>query len=121
MFALLAFATYYLFSPWKVVIEIRSASELSEPGSGGLASAARPAQAQSATNLDRQGRRKDFIKENFGYLEEAFINSIGGPSSSPKRSRDESIKLLYDVASPSDWLDLIEGHDDHVISPLLYI
>jgi hypothetical protein len=103
-----------------VVIGIRSASELSEPGSGGRANAARPAQAQSGTDLDRQGHRKDYIKKNFGNLEEAFINSIGGPSSPPKRSRDESIKLIYDIASPGDWLDLIEGYDDHVFSPLLY-
>ena len=68
----------------------------------------------SHVKLTEQNRKKDEIDMTFGDLEEAFLKSIGQRSSTPIRSRDDSIELLYNIKSPSDWLDLVEGHDHHV-------
>lgn len=107
---------YHLFSPWRLVIEIRSASDPSSTGSSleGHATAVIPAQDSSREESQKPSRKKDYAEKNFGNIEEAFLRSIGEPSEGPKRSRDDSIKLIYDTNSPSDWLDLVEGHDDHV-------
>ena len=116
-FGLLFYTIYRLFSPWKIIIEIRSVSDSSNanpsPDAGVVTSQdAIQAEVQEQTQL-----KKDDIEKNFGPLEESFIKSIRDPSS-PNRSRDESIKLIYDVQSPKDWLDLVDGHDDHVSIPL---
>ncbi|KAH8812746.1 hypothetical protein F5884DRAFT_856041 [Xylogone sp. PMI_703] len=68
-----------------------------------------------------QSRKKDDIEKKFGSLEEEYIKSVGKPSSPPKRSRDDSIKLIYSAQSPIDWLDLVEGHDDHGLMALTKI
>jgi hypothetical protein len=111
-----------MFSPWKLVIEIRSTSDptYTRWSSETHAAAVLPAQDSSRAELQEQNRKRDYIEKNFGDLEEAFLKSIGGPSDPPKRSRDESIKQIYDIQSSSDWLDLVEGHDDHVCLLLFY-
>ena len=121
-FGLLCFAIYHLFSPWKLVIEIRSASDPSNTrwSSETRAAAVLPALGSSPAELQEQNRKKNYIEKNFGDLEETFLKSIGRPSDPPKRSRDDSIKLIYDIQSPSDWLDLVEGHDDHVCLLFFY-
>ncbi|RFU27284.1 hypothetical protein B7463_g9043, partial [Scytalidium lignicola] len=122
VFGLLIFTIFQLFSPWRVVIERRSAldpreSSTSDAGAGGVTSA----QDSSQEKLQEQSPKKDNIEKNFGNLEEEFIKSIGKPSSASKRSRDDSIKLVYNARSPSDWLDLVEGHDDHGLMTLTKI
>ena len=116
---LLAFGSYYLLSPWKVVIEIRSAYDLSKPGSDEPANALNPTLGGSSTLLDEARPKKDYIEPNFGDIEEAYLKSIGQPSNFAIRSRDDSIKMIYDIQDDTDWLTLIEGHDDHVCLPLL--
>ena len=118
-FGLFVLTILRLFSPWKLVsIKIRSISDPSNSNTSSSSDACGPsaisAQDGSYAKLQEQSRQKDHIENNFGNLEEAFIKSIREPSNPPKRSRDDSIKLIYDIQSPSDWLDLIGGHDDHV-------
>jgi hypothetical protein len=96
---------FHLFSPWKLVIQRRSESD-----PAGLI----PVEDDSHAKLQEHGRKIDYIEIKFGSLETAFLKSIGTPSEPPRRSRDDSIKLIYDTTSPNDWLDLVEGHDDHV-------
>ena len=117
---LLAFSAYHLFSPWKLVIEIRLASDGSDTTSDGSTITVIPGKDGSHVKLMEQNRKKDEIDKNFGDLEEAFLKSMGERSSTPIRSRDDSIELLYNIKSPSDWLDLVEGHDDHVCILLFY-
>ena len=114
----LVLATFHLFSPWKLVIQRRSSSDMSSLGSD--AANQIPAQENSGTKLQEQDRKVDFIESNFGSLEDAFIKSTREPAGPPRRSRDESIELIYHMESPSDWLDLVEGHDDHVRLRSLY-
>jgi hypothetical protein len=71
-------------------------------------------QGSKSTELQEQNRKKDYIERNFGTLEESFMKSIGETPRPPKRSRDDSIKLIYDIKDPSDWLDMVDAHDDHV-------
>jgi hypothetical protein len=111
---LLAFSAYHLFSPWKLVIEIRLASDGPDTTSDGRTITVLPGKDGSQVKLKEQNRKKDEIDKNFGDLEEAFLKSIGERSSAPIRSRDDSIELLYNIKRPDDWLDLVEGHDDHV-------
>jgi hypothetical protein len=111
---LLAFSAYHLFSPWRLVIEIHLASDGSDTASDGSAITVIPGKDGSHVKLTEQNRKKDEIDQNFGDLEEALLKSIGEQSIAPIRSRDDSIGLLYNIKSPSDWLDLVEGHDDHV-------
>jgi hypothetical protein len=120
---LVCFTIFHLFSPWKLVIERRSASNSSNtgPSPDGREAVLIPAQDSNPVELDEQSRKKDYIESNFGDLENKFINSMGKPSVTPKRSRDDSIKLMYDTKSPGDWLDFIEGHDDHVCLLSLYL
>lgn len=107
----LVFAVYYLFSPWRVVIEIRSASDASSTA----VEADTPAHGDDFSESPVEEIHKtDHIDPNFGELEKAFFKSIKEPAEPPRRSRDDSIKLIYEVKSPDDWLDLIAGHDDHV-------
>ena len=77
-----------------------------------------PGKDGSHVKLMEQNRKKDEIDKNFGDLEEAFLKSMGERSSTPIRSRDDSIELLYNIKSPSDWLNLMESHDDHVCTLL---
>jgi hypothetical protein len=116
---LLAFSAYHLFSPWKLVIEIRLASDGSDTTSDESITVI-PGKDGSHVKLKEQNRKKDEIDKNFGDLEEAFLKSIGERSSAPIRSRDDSIELLYNIKTSSDWLDLVEGHDDHVCTLLFY-
>ena len=103
---------FHLFSPWKLVIQKRSA--LDSSGSSSHTAAPIPVLDDSRTKLYEQSRKKDYIERDFGSLEDVFIKSIGEPSGPARRSRDDSIKLIYDTNKPSDWLDLVGGHDDHV-------
>ena len=116
-FALFVFI-FQLLSPWKIVIEIRRATDPIS-SSDGSAAAVIPTQDSSRAEPQEENRKKDYIEKNFGSLEEEFIKSIREPSSPPKRSRDDSIKLIYDTKSANDWLDLIEDHDIHVCPLLL--
>lgn len=75
-----------------------------------------PHAEDTAPVKQEEARKNDVIEKNFGELEHAYLKAANSPSSPPKRSRDESIKLLYSVKSSNDWLDLIEGHDSHVSS-----
>jgi hypothetical protein len=105
------FALWHFFSPWKIVIQIRPAREAVK-----VDEVVTP-QAEDATPVkEEEPRKNDVIEKNFGELEQAYLKAAKSPSSPPKRSRDESIKLLYSVKSPNDWLDLIDGHDSHVSS-----
>lgn len=111
----LLFATIYrLFSPWKIVIEIRSASApqdtIPDPTSDIV--------VQDDIPIEKFVINDD-IEQNFGPLEESFQKLIREPAKPPKRSRDESIKLIYNSKGPNDWLDLVEGQDDHVCLCLL--
>jgi hypothetical protein len=103
---------YGLFSPWKIVIEIRSTSAppdtVPDPTPDTVTQDNIPIETPEEVVII------DDIKQNFGPLEESFQKLIREPPKPPKRSRDESIKLIYDSKSPDDWLDLVEGHDDHV-------
>jgi hypothetical protein len=119
-FGLLLFTIYHMFSPWKLVIEIRSTSDPSNTRWSSETSVAAELPAQESLELQEPNRKQDYIENNFGDLEETFLKSIGGPSDPPKRSRDDSIKQIYGIQSPSDWLDLVEGHDDHVCYLLFY-
>jgi len=80
-----------------------------------------PDQQGDIPEKSEQRGRKEYIEVNLGNLEEAFIKSIGEQSNPPRRSRDDSIKLIYDINSTNDWLDLIEGHDEHVCSIVLLV
>jgi hypothetical protein len=104
----------HLFSPYKLVIEIHSASDLPNKclNLNACARLVAPTSNNEIESVDQ--KRKDHIEQKFGDREESYIRSIRDPSGPPKRSRDDSIKLLYSVQAPSDWLDLVEGHDDHV-------
>lgn len=114
---MLAFTIYHLFSPWKIVIETRSASDPPITSPERVTDTIIPTPDGSGAALKEQSRKRDYIERGFGDLEQAFIKSIREPSDSPKRSRDDSIKLMYDITSASDWLNLLEGHDDHVGLP----
>lgn len=61
-----------------------------------------PGQDGTRVELKEQNRKKDYIEKNFGPLEAAFLKSNGERSNTPIRSRDDSIKLLYNIESPSD-------------------
>lgn len=111
-FGILLVTIYGLFSPWKIVIEIRSTSAppdtVPDPTPDTVTQDNIPIETPEEVVII------DDIKQNFGPLEESFQKLIREPPKPPKRSRDESIKLIYDSKSPDDWLDLVEGHDDHV-------
>lgn len=111
-FGLLFTTIYRLFSPWKIVIEIRSASAppstITDPTSDIVIQDGIPTETPKVFVIN------DDIEQNFGPLEESFQKLIREPPKPPKRSRHESIKLIYDSKTPDDWLDLVEGHDDHV-------
>lgn len=115
----LLFATIYrLFSPWKIVIEIRSASAPSDTIPGPTTDIV--VHDDISIDILEEFIIIDDIEQNFGPLEESFQKLIREPPKPPKRSRGESIKLIYGIKGPNDWLDLVEGHDDHVClcSPL---
>lgn len=111
-FGLLFVTIYRLFSPWTIVIEIRSAS--APPGTIPDPTPDIVVQDDIPIEIPEEFVVNDDIEQNFGPLEESFQKLIREPPKPPKRSRDESIKLIYDIKSPNDWLDLVEGHDDHV-------
>jgi hypothetical protein len=96
-----------------VVIELRADSKLStdKAAVGGLL-----IPSDDSTNTQKPSTQRDDIEEQFGKLETEFLQSIHQKPDSLHQSRNDSIKLIYDVKSPSDWAKLIEGHDDHVIS-----
>lgn len=110
--ALLVFIFYQLFSPWRIVIEIRSASDSSNRSS--TTDGNKGTKESINTEILEQSVKKDYIEKEFGKLEEGFAKSIDAPSDNPIRSRDDSIKKIYEIKNPSDWLDLIDNHDDHV-------
>lgn len=110
---LVIFMILHIFSPWTLTIKIRR-SALDPP-----AAVISTQDGSNRTTLSIPGLKNDRINRSFGNLEEEFLRSIKRPSTPPKRSRDDSIKLIYDIKSPSDWLDLIEGHDEHVCCLLL--
>ena len=105
LFGLLLYTIFHFFSPWRLVIEIRPTRTTDLVVS---------TQSSSPTELEEPDHKKNYIERNFGSLEEAFLKSVSEPLGSLTRSRDDSIRLIYDMKSPSDWLDLVEGHDDHV-------
>jgi hypothetical protein len=118
LIGLFALTIFHLFSPWKVVIQRRSASDSSSLSTD--EAALLPVKYDSRAKLQGQGRKKDDIERDFGEREHAFMKPIGEPWDPPRRSRDDSIKVIYDAVSPSDWLDLVESHDDHVCPLLFY-
>ncbi|KFX96324.1 hypothetical protein V490_03402 [Pseudogymnoascus sp. VKM F-3557] len=115
-FGLLLGTIYGLFSPWKIIIEIRSASAppdiIPDPTPDIVI------QDDITIETPEEFVVIDDIKQNFGPLEESFQKLVREPPKPPKRSRDESIKLIYDSKSPDDWLDLVEGHDGHGLMAL---
>ncbi|OBT48121.1 hypothetical protein VE00_01038 [Pseudogymnoascus sp. WSF 3629] len=115
-FGLLFATVYRLFSPWKIVIEIRSAS--APPDTIPDPTPDIVVQDDIPIEIPEEFVINDDIEQNFGPLEESFQKLIREPPKPPKRSRDESIKLIYDSKSPNDWLDLVEGHDDHGLMAL---
>ncbi len=118
------FVLFRLFSPYRLVIEIRS--ELDPPSKclsfNACATPVADPPDGCISALPKQNGREDHIEKSFGDLENAFTNSIREPSQSKSsiRSRDDSIRLLYDVQNSSDWLNLVEGHDSHVCLPNLF-
>lgn len=88
----------------------------SDPTPDRTSSVAEPAQDAIGEKVKEPSRKKDYIEKNFGKLEEGFLKNAGAASGPPKRSRDDSIKLIYETTSANDWLDLVEGHDDHASS-----
>lgn len=119
VFGWLTLVIFQLFSPWKLTIQRRSVSDSSSLTTD--IAALMPVEDDSQANPQGQGRKKDHIERDFGDLEHAFIKSVGDPSDAPRRSRDDSIKLIYSAKSPDDWLELIRGHDDHGLMPLTKI
>ncbi|KAG0647377.1 hypothetical protein D0Z07_7147 [Hyphodiscus hymeniophilus] len=88
------------------------ASDLWQPGPSELVGTS-PSTGRGDSAAHEEYRKKDYIERNFGALEKSFIESARQASNPPKRSRDDSIRLIYEISGAGDWLDLIEGHDDH--------
>jgi len=69
------------------------------------------------TLLKEESRsKKDVIEKEFGQLETDFLKNAQTTSNGAIRSRSESIKLIYGIQKQDEWLDLINGHDEHVRS-----
>lgn len=74
----------------------------------------------SAQPDEKSSPKKDVIQKDYGHLERVYLEAANGTlNSPPKRSRDESIRFLYNVKDESDWMDLVEGHDSHVTIAIL--
>lgn len=118
---ILVFTLFQVFSPWRIVIQRRSVSAESavEPSDLGGSKPEVPTPDAGHAEPEEEIRIKDDIEEDFGKLEDSFLKAVGEPSNTPRRSRDHSIRLIYDAKTPNDWLDLVDGHDDNVGSTLV--
>jgi hypothetical protein len=105
----LLLAVFQLFSPWQIVVQRRSPKLSPDAIDQNIV------QQEDPVKIQEQALNKDYIESNFGLLEDAYLASVGKSSvSRPIRSRDDSIRLLYSTKNATDWLNLVNGHDEHV-------
>ncbi|KAF3078607.1 mitochondrial inner membrane protein required for protein import, variant 3 [Orbilia oligospora] len=105
------------FSPWTIVVQRRGNSlETTSSNDGNVSVPIDPVKS-----LQGSSRGRDDIEQKLGDSEEAFLKLVGTTSKPPNLSRDGAIRMIYDIEEGEDWLDLIEGQDDHGLMALTKI
>ncbi|KAF3196392.1 hypothetical protein TWF191_009294 [Orbilia oligospora] len=105
------------FSPWTIVVQRRgNPLETTSSNDGNVSVPIDPVKS-----LQESSRGRDDIEQKLGDSEEAFLKLVGTTSKPPNLSRDGAIRMIYDIEEGEDWLDLIEGQDDHGLMALTKI
>lgn len=110
--ALVLLLLWHYFSPWAIVVQRRANSSDTASNvtiTDGVSTPTDPVESPQETS-----RGSDNIEQKLGDSEEAFLSLVGTASAPPSISRDDAIRMIYDIEKREDWLELIERQDDHV-------